>query len=356
MEVNSQVIKRYLEGYEKEGDKELILDWFSNVQFEKGLRKEYYSYWNEIANKLDLEGYDGSVILGRIYHEIKLEESGKLQGKRVMIRVINNVSRIAAILFIPLIAFLFLYRDNFIPASVEAAYSEIYSPLGTRTMFYLPDGTTGWLNGGSYLEFPSEFTGKSRDVVLNGEAYFDVHSDPKKPFIVSGSNIEIVAYGTSFNVQVYPDDPVCKVTLESGNIKVSGKQDGSIRNSRILEPDQMYIYDIGTFSHKTATVDSKRIISWKEGKLVFKDEPFSEVVKKVNRWYNVNIIIKDEILESYIYMATFEDETLDEVLKLIKLSAPIEYKDLGRKRREDGTFEKRKIELYYKPARIRALN
>ena len=69
-----------------------------------------------------------------------------------------------------------------------------------------------------------------------------------------------------------------------------------------------------------------------------------------------NIIIKDEILESYIYMATFEDETLDEVLKLIKLSAPIEYKDLGRKRREDGTFEKRKIELYYKPSKIRALN
>ena len=111
----------------------------------------------------------------------------------------------------------------------------------------------------------------------------------------------------------------------------------------------MYTFDARTSFYKTETVDAHSIISWKEGKLIIRDEPFKEAVKKINRWYNVNISIKDKRLESYIYMATFEDETLDEVLKLIKLSAPIEYKDLGRERNADGTFEKRKIELYYKP-------
>ena len=349
MEVDYQVLKRYLEGKGKDGDKEIILGWFSDIQAESDLRKKYLRYWNELAQKPDNKGYNGSMILGRIYHEIKLEESRVLSQKKGMTRFINIVSKVAAVLFIPLIAFLFVYRSNFIPTASEIAYSEIYSPLGTRTMFYLPDGSNGWLNGGSYLEFPLEFKGKSREVVLRGEAYFDVKSDPKKPFIVSGANVEVIAYGTSFNVLAYPDDQIIQVTLVSGNIKVSGKRNGRIQDFGALKPDQMCIYDLSTSSFETTHVDAKKYISWKEGKLVFRNEPYQDVVRRINRWYNVNLILKDEILESYVYLATFEDETLEEVLNLLKLSAPIEYKDLGREKRADGTFEKRTIEIYYKP-------
>jgi len=349
MKVDFQIIKRYLEGNEKDGDKEKILNWFSDLRYEGELRKQYHSYWNELVEIPDFKGYDGSMILDKIYHKIKLEESGKLQEKRTLTRFINIISRVAAILFIPLITFLFIQRNNLMPPTNEIPYSEIYSPLGTRTMFYLPDGSNGWLNGGSYLEFLSEFKGKSRKVSLRGEAYFNVKSDQKRPFIVSGKNFEVVAFGTSFNIAAYPDDQLVNVTLVTGNIKVSGIHDGKIQNFGSLKPDQMCIYDLSSLSHKIIPVNANKVISWKEGKLTFRNEPFKEVVKKINRWYNVDIIIKDKILESYIYMATFEDETLDEALKLLKLSAPIEYKDIGRERREDGTFEKRKIELYYKP-------
>jgi ferric-dicitrate binding protein FerR (iron transport regulator) len=92
------------------------------------------------------------------------------------------------------------------------------------------------------------------------------------------------------------------------------------------------------------------VTSWTEGKLAFRDENFTDVVRKINRWYNVELVIKDEALRSYSYQATFMDETLDEVLKLLHHSAPIVYRDLGRKKRADGTFEKRRIELYYKPS------
>lgn len=349
MEVDFQFIKRYLEGNGRDGDKEIISMWFSDLKTESDIRKYYLRSWNELAQKPYNEGYDGSTILGRIYHEIKLEESRTLPQKRVMTRIINIVSKVAAVLFIPLITFLFIYRSNFIPDASKTAYSELYSPLGTRTMFYLPDGSSGWLNSGSYLEFPMEFKGKSREVVLRGEAYFDVISNAKKPFIVSGANIEVVAYGTSFNVLAYPEDQIIDITLVSGSIKVSGKQDDWIQYFGTLKPDQMCSYDLSTSSYKITTVDANKIISWKEGKLVFGNESLKEVVRKINRWYNVNIIIEDEILESYTYLATFEDETLDEVLKLLTLSAPIGYKDLGRERRADGTFEKREIELYYKP-------
>lgn len=349
MEIDPQLLTRYLEGKDREGDKEIVLSWFSSLQADGDLREQYHHYWNKLAYKPEIKGYDGTMILDKIYHKIKLEESRTLPEKRTMIRFINIISKVAAVLFIPLITFLFVYRDSFMPTGSEIAYSEIYSPPGTRTMFYLPDGSSGWLNGGSYLGFPMEFKGKSRELVLRGEAYFDVLTDAKKPFIVSGTAIEVVAYGTSFNVQAYPDDQIVKVTLVSGSIEVSGKRDGGIQSFRTIKPDQMCIYDLGTSSYKITTVDANRIISWREGKLVFRNEPFKEVVKEINRWYNVNIIIKDEILETYVYLATFQDETLDEVLKLLKRSAPIEYKDLGRERREDGTFEKREIELYYKP-------
>ena len=349
MEVDFQVIRRYLEGKGKDGDKKIIIEWFSDIQAERDLRKKYLRYWDELAQKPDNKGYDGSMILNRIYHEIKLEESRELTRKRLTARFINILSKVAAVLFIPVIVSILIYKNDFIPGTGEMAYSEIYSPLGTRTQFYLPDGSSGWLNGGSYLEFPLQFKEKTREVVLRGEAYFDVRSNPKKPFIVKGDNIEVVAHGTSFNVMAYPDDQIINVTLVKGNISVSGKKNGRIQNFVMTEPGYTCSYNLRTSSCKTSKVDVNKIISWKDGRLVLRNDPFIEVVRKINRWYNVNIIIKDEILESYTYLATFEDETLDEVLKLLKLSAPIDYKDIGRKIRKDGTFEKRVIELYFNP-------
>lgn len=350
MRVDYQVIKRYLDGIEQKGDRELILQWFSDLRAESDLRIKYKKYWEDLSREQDLSGYDGDMILNRIYHDIKLKECSIKPGHRIHIlnKIVNVVSKAAAVLLIPLLAYVFIQRDNYISHDSQTALTEIYSPLGTRTQFYLPDGSKGWLNGGSYLEFPVEFKGKTRDVVLRGEACFNVKSNPKKPFVVSGLNISVAAYGTVFNVYAYPDDRQCKVTLVNGSARVGGKLNGQIRNAKMLQPNRMYTYDRVTNKYDIRQVDAYQIVAWKEGKMVFKDEPLSEVVRRLNRWYNIDIVIIDKVLESYVYLATFEDETIDEVLKLLELSAPIEYKDLGRKRKNDGSFTKRKIELYFK--------
>ena len=349
MKVDDQVLRRYLEGDEKEGAKELILDWFSDLRADTDLRAKYSNYWDEPVREQDLKGYDGGSVLNRIYHEIKLRESRSPSRPKALRRFINIAAKVAAVLFIPLVTYLFISRGQIITPDSQAAFTELYSPFGARTMFYLPDGTSGWLNGGSSLEFPTQFQGKSREVVLKGEAYFDVISNPRKPFHVSGPHISVVAYGTSFNVLAYPDARISEVTLASGSVRVGGIKNGKILNSRMLEPDQMYTYDRFTLGSHVIPVNADHIIAWKEGKLIFKDDPLREVIKKLNRWYNVDMVIKNQVLESYVYMATFEDETLDEVLKLLRLSAPIRCKDLGRKRNYDGTFTKRRIELYYRP-------
>lgn len=347
MEVDYQVVKRFLEGKERKGDKNQIINWFSDIRFEEDIRKTYRLYWDELAE--DKEECDGSVILGRIYHKMKNDEFKKPPGKKGIVRILNVISKVAAVLFIPLVVYLWINKGSDSPITAETAYSEIYSPFGTRTMFYLPDGSTGWLNGGSTLGFSTQFREKTREVFLDGEAYFDVVTDSKKPFVVKGEHTDVLAYGTSFNVQTYREDPEIKVTLVSGNIELLAKIDGVKLSLADLKPDQMCVYNPDQRQYQIETADVKEVTAWTEGKLAFRNETFTEVVKKIKRWYNVELFIMDEALRSYSYQATFVDETLDEVLKLLQHSAPIQYRDLGREKGADGTFGKRRIELYYEP-------
>ena len=341
---------------EKRGTESKSCPGFSGNQAESDLRREYYRYWTELPTDINMEDYDEEKMLGKIYREIKLEESKSLEeskpGNGAVRKVISLLTKVAAVLFIPLTIFIFINRDRFISTDY-IAYSEVYAPMGTRTKFNLPDGSVGYLNGGSTVKFSNVFKGKSREVQLKGEAFFDVQSNPKKPFVVSGSNINVVAYGTSFNVEAYPEDKINKVTLVKGKVEVLEKTESKLQSLGMLAPGEMCVFNKEKASHQFVQVDADKIVSWKDGKLVFINEPFEEVVKKLNRRYSVNIIIKDEKLKTYTYLATFEDETLDEVLKLITISAPIEVKDLGRKIGTDGTSEARNIEFYLKKSPLR---
>ena len=346
--IDIQILMRYLEGNSSAEDKCIVKQWFTNTDSELELYEKSLRFWYEISLEPNIKGYSGAHILDQIHHKIKIEEAIFLNKTKPKVRFITYLTRIAAILFIPLlVASLFFYFQNNSFRNIKS-YSEIHSPYGTRTTFYLPDGSTGWLNGGSSLKFPTQFGSKIRDVKLTGEAYFNVISNHKKPFVVSTKNIDVKVFGTSFNVMAYADEKITEVTLESGQIEVFKKTNNIIKSIGILKPNESCIYSLLSDSSKILTINSKEKLSWLDGKLTFKYEPFEEVVRKISRWYNVNIVIKDELLETYIYFGTFKDETLEEVLRLLQFTAPIRYKDYERVRKPDGTFEKRKIEIYYK--------
>jgi len=178
---------------------------------------------------------------------------------------------------------------------------------------------------------------------VTGEAYFEVVSDIRKPFIVSAGKIDIKVSGTSFNVMAYSDEPITEITLKSGSVEILRDKKVSLG---VLKPEESFVYNALTNSAEINMVNVSDKLSWIDGKLTFKYEPFEDIIRKLNRWYNVDISIKDKSLQSYIYYGTFQNETLDEVLKLLQYTAPIRYKDKERKRKPDGTFEKRKIEIY----------
>ena len=144
------------------------------------------------------------------------------------------------------------------------------------------------------------------------------------------------------------DEQKTEITLESGKVEVFKKTNNNIESMGLLQSGESYIYNSRSDSGKILAVNIAEKLSWLDGKLTFRYEPFEEVVRKINRWYNVNIVIKDELLDTYIYYGTFQDETLDEVLTLLQITAPIRYKVFERERKPDGTFGKRKIEIFYK--------
>lgn len=344
--IDKEVLLRYLKGSGSKEEGNILQQWWDNSDMEHELYEESLGFWDRIPTDMDIQGYSGDHIIDRIHHNIKIEEGTFLSKLKPKIRIITYLTRIAAIFVIPLlIAALFLYFQN---RSFRNAVSwaEINAPFGTRTNFYLPDGSTGRLNGGSSLKFPTQFTGKVRDVKLTGEAYFEVVSNPRKPFVVSTENIDIKVTGTSFNVMAYADELKTEVTLKKGKVEVFRKRDEITKSMGVLKPDELFIYNCRTDSGKIQSVNTADRLSWLDGKLTFKYDPFDEVIRKLNRWYNVNIVLKNESLDSYIYYGTFQNETLDEVLKLLQYTAPIRYKDYKRQSKQDGTFEKRKIEIY----------
>jgi transmembrane sensor len=345
--IDIQILMRYLKGNGSDEDRSVVKQWCSNHESENELYEKSLQFWDGIAPDQNIKGYSEAQILDHIHHRIRIEEAELLKNTGQKNKFVYYLVRIAAILFLPLLlTSLSLYFLNN-SSGIITSYAEIHSLFGTRTAFFLPDGSTGWLNGGSSLKFPTQFGNKKREVELSGEAYFNVITNHKKPFIVSTGNIDVKVYGTSFNVMAYSDEKITEVTLERGQVEVFKKINNLNKSIGVLKPNESLIYNQLSDSSKVLSINSSENLSWIDGKLSFKYEPFEEVVRKINRWYNVNIVVKDKLLDSYIYYGTFKDETLEEVLNLLHFTAPIRYKSIDRERKQDGTFDKRKIEIYY---------
>ena len=236
--IDIEILMRYLKGDATLEDSPIVKRWFANYDLEHDLYEKSLRFWDETPLEPNIKGYSGAHILDQIHHRIKIEEAIFMNKTKPKIRFINYLTRIAAILFMPLLVASLLYYIKNISNENLQSYSEIYAPYGTRTNFFLPDGSTGRLNGGSSLKFPTQFVGKVRDVKLTGEAYFDVIANPKKPFIVSTENIDVKVYGTTFNVMSYSDENITEVTLEKGKVEVFRKTNNIIKSIGILYPNE----------------------------------------------------------------------------------------------------------------------
>jgi len=268
-----------------------------------------------------------------------------LFGKGGTISIPRLLERAAAILFIPLLlsALWFYYNSNTHNAiKKETVFTRMEVPLGMRSSMTLPDGTFVWLNAGSSLKYPVPFEGNERQVELTGEAYFEVKKDHSRPFVVSAGDVNIKVMGTSFNCCAYPGGKNIETALVEGKIEISDSLSG---HKTIMNPGEL-----ATFSKSENKIEIKKTnlgkyVAWKSGKLMFRDDPMDKVLEKLGRWYNVEFQVENSEMLGYIYSATFTGESLDQMLKMFALSAPIEYQMLSKKKLNDDSYEKQVIKL-----------
>lgn len=204
-------------------------------------------------------------------------------------------------------------------------YNELNVPYGKTFNLLLADGTNVHLNAGSSIRFPVKFIeGMEREVFLQGEAYFDVVRDDEHPFIVSAEGLSIEVLGTQFSVMSYPEDSSAQVVLVEGSIAMSLEHDTSEKQI-VLTPGQRGVFDKNNKDIVTDEVSTAIYTSWMRGELVFRHLTFEDILKRLERHYNVEIENNFEAAEKETFNANFGEESIEQVLDYFNTVYDIEY-------------------------------
>lgn len=183
----------------------------------------------------------------------------------------------------------------------KISFNKITIPRSGEYKLTLADGTRVWLNSATELKYPVEFKGNSRQVFLQGEAYFEVVADMERPFVVTTPGINVNVLGTGFNVMAYPDDAEQAVTLVHGKVGVRTE-----KQQVILQPDEQYVYQSATHQGTVRRVDVAEYIGWKEGVMNFDSMPLDELTHKLSRWYDVDFFFTSEQLKNLNFSGAFK--------------------------------------------------
>ena len=211
--------------------------------------------------------------------------------------------------------------------SKEIKYNELSVPYGKKFELELSDGTIVYLNSGSVLRYPTNLTaGNNREVSLKGEAFFKVAEDKEHPFIVNSGSVNIRVLGTEFNVSAYDEDLETSTVLVSGSVQLYDST-STIKNQVNVQlvPGERGTWNREQKNFKTDKVDTSIYTSWVQGKLIFRDTPFKQIRKQLERRYNVSIVNKDTVLDNNTFSANFEEETIEEILEILDRTYGIEY-------------------------------
>lgn len=319
------------------------------------LRQQYdllTRIWIEKESNFECEDGDATRnTISRIINKAKLEEQAieilpvknRFNRKRVWLAA-------ASFLLLALAGWFWISKSFF--SGDDKKLEAIETRNGSRTRSLLIDGTVVSLNVGSKLYYDGDFSGPTREVRLEGEAFFDVAKNPDRPFIVHTGGVDIKVLGTSFNVKSYPDDNTIETTLYHGSVQVFREDDPQKipiqlkPNEKLIIPKQsandepaklpvegkVFAKNNPPASFTIARIDSTKKenerleTAWLYSRLEFRGETFEEVAKKMERWYNVTIVFTDEIAKYLSFTGAFENESVEQAFRYLKEANSFNYK------------------------------
>ena len=336
--MTDEVLKKYIKGELDERQRAEVVSWieaeedhfrhFSELQLQETFAEMDYPELpeEEALERLARKGWPGA------------------RGKRRSAAVWTVVSRIAAVLLIPLTvagALLLSHKNEEIsrlqaaskveritPIQEDASSTYIVNP-GVKGDIVLPDGSRVRLNSASKLRCPDRFAADSRVVELSGEGYFEVVGNPDWPmYVKTPKGVTVKVLGTKFNVSAYENDAAMKLTLVEGNVTVI--HEATDQHYSVRPNEEMVFYAAAQVKPVKKTVDVQPAIVWKDGILHFENTPMTEVVNKLERWYGVSIEVRNQSILEMNFTASFESESLSQVLQLLRITSKIDSRIDGR--------------------------
>lgn len=353
---NKELLFKYFNEETSPVENKRILRWIESNPDHKTEFIEYKTLWDALKQPFPHTPSEGD--WNELSIRIKVSDPpGKQKNKRWI-----HILQYAAVFILGLLS-VWIY-DQYIPHNQSnaeiAQFNEIIVPKGSRTRLVLPDGTEVWLNAESKFRYAKDFNKSNRDVFLEGEGYFEVSPDKNSTFLVKTPDINVIALGTKFNVKAYPKDKIIETTLVEGKIKVEkGGQSKITYDPLYLLPNQTLAFhkdtesltlkddkrsandEIEDISQELQPSKIEEIVlhedidpivytSWKDSKWIIESESLEKLAVEFERRFDVTIEFTDQELKNMRFTGTLKDESLEQVLKAMKLTADMDYKIDGK--------------------------
>lgn len=308
------LITRYLSKQTNTEENELLADWIAASPDNEVIFEEIKTVWLASSGRKEDVGAEGALL--KLRERIRAEDQPvRLNTRRKFYGIAASV---AGLLLISTLLLKF-----YAPNEKKVQYVQLSTKAGEKKIVFLEDGTKVHLAPQSRLKYPKKFEEGIRTVDLQGEAYFEVSKNPHRPFTVHTSLLEVKVLGTHFNVNSYQRNKSTRVSLFEGKVSVS--LSGNEEDNYIIKPGQEFYVNRLTRQIYQRNMDPGAVTGWMTNSLVFKNEKLSDAAEKINLMYGVQIIFSDQNTADTRLYATFENETLLNILETIKATGNINY-------------------------------
>lgn len=324
--IGKEKMERYLRGEETLNVKEFGEWYCANMSAETGsdaaAEKEFKKFWDHSLNTATMSGSE----LDRAYGQTVAKMAGERPASRSR-RLIRSLTRVAAVLTIPLLAATVYFGWKYLGVS-EPQWVEVYTRNGETRQVSLPDGSEVWMNAGTHLIYLDSFR-KERRVFVSGEIFLDVVPDARRMFTVDTHNMSVNVHGTSFNVRSYADDRKTETSLVEGSISLQIKNRPETNEIFMLPGERVYL-DNETLTINKETFNIANYTSWCQNHYSFRHKTLPEITRELERIFDAQIVIRDAELMDDTYFVTFgQGLELDRMLEALNVDKQLDIRRDG---------------------------
>ncbi len=324
--MNNQIQNILKKGKNKnatEVDRQEMLDLFHQPEIEFLIKEQLLEELESTTEKESVSR-DLQKVFNRLWSRIEKNEPNKTQGTRFL----YSALKIAAVLLTGLFIGLYVSSLNYRPTP---EYYVAHTPPGSISEVILPDGSVIFLNADSRIKYSLNGMKNSREVFLQGEAWFEVAKNKKNPFIVHTDAFDVKVTGTKFNIKAYDNENEVAATVEDGSVVIQSSKNFNIGEELVLEPGEQLVLKKETKEAVVKQVNTKWFTSWKDNKLIFINMELKDLVVLLERKYGVDIDVKRKEIMELHFDGTIKNESIIEILDIMKNTLPIDYKIDGQK-------------------------